>query len=530
MTYSKYVHASAQATVRNTHTVKKTGLLPQRRQTQVSPLLAKHQYSIEHGFSQPTRRRSLHAWIVAISLFTALPLGWWLSTSNASLYEPEPTALISPQPSLIDVTPVTPLASIAAPTTATKTPEPVVAEPESNPDWIEERIQAGDTLSSIFERHRLSRAHMHAILALPEHRLKFRQMRPGQYLTIHSDENGQVNELMLELSFDEELYVSRETGGFKAKVQTRLITEHVVTTRGVVESSLYSAAQKNGMPSQLILDMVKIFRWDIDFAQNIQAGDKFSVVYREERNDTGQRRAGEILAVEFINQGHEYRAVRYEDSTGFVSYYTPEGNSLRKAFLRTPVEYGTLTSTFGYRRHPILNRIRQHKGVDYAAPTGTPIMASGDAVIKTMQRQRGYGNVVILSHDDHYETLYAHMSGFASGLKEGQRVRQGTIIGYVGQSGLATGPHLHYEFHIDGVHHDPLTVKLPNSMPLPKEERTAFKKQTQPLMAQLAGETPEVAEQETPETEASKATAIPPVSALQKEAQIKQQLVASRNH
>lgn len=526
MTYSKYVPTSAQATIYNTNAVKKTGLLPQRRQTQVPPLLAKHQYSIEHGFSQPNSRRSLHSWIVAISLFAALPLGWWLNTSNASLYEPPQTdLLINPQPTLLSIAPAKPLASITAPTSSKL--ESVVAEPEPVTDWISEHIQAGDTLSSIFERHKLSQAHMHAILALPEHRLKFRQMRPGQYLTIHSDEDGQINELMLELSFDEELYVSRETGGFRAEVRARPVTEHVVMTRGVVESSLYSAAQKNGMPSQLILDMVKIFRWDIDFAQNIQAGDTFSVVYREQRNDSGQHRAGDILAIEFINQGHEYRAVRYEDSTGFVSYYTPEGNSLRKAFLRTPVEYGTLTSTFGYRRHPILNRIRQHKGVDYAAPTGTPIMASGDAVIKTMQRQRGYGNVVILSHDDHYETLYAHMSGFAEGLKVGQRVRQGTVIGYVGQSGLATGPHLHYEFHIDGVHHDPLTVKLPNSMPLPKEERTAFKKQTQPYMAQLADESPEVAQQEKPNIEANKSVVIPPISVLQKEAQVSQQLLAS---
>jgi murein DD-endopeptidase MepM/ murein hydrolase activator NlpD len=514
-------------------------LFDRRPQPQLPSLLSDYEYSVEHGLTSKPKR-SIHSLIVAGSLLTALPLAWWLGISNASLNSSHND--IIPAPSVrLDLPPATSLATkparlstqpapVAAapsvlPTDDTTPPALAIAEPVRS-DWIEETIAPGDTLSSIFERHQLSRSQMHTILALPEHRLAFRRIRPGQYLNIHTDELGNVNELMLELSFDEELYVSREHEGFNGQIRARPLTKHTIHTHGIIESSLYAAAQKNGLPSRLILDMVKIFRWDIDFAQNIQPKDSFSVVYEEIQNDAKQKRAGEILAVEFINQGHTYRAVRYQDSTGYVSYYTPEGNSLRKAFLRTPVEYGTLTSTFGPRRHPVLNRMREHKGVDYAAPIGTPIMAAGDGVIKTMERQRGYGNVVILSHQGEYQTLYAHMSGFAEGLKAGQRVRQGTIIGYVGKSGLVTGPHLHYEFHVDGVHHDPLTVKLPNTMPLPDSERAAFTAQTQPYLSQLASSKNRIATQDAPKSEEATVETTQPQARITKP--LAAQLIAQR--
>jgi murein DD-endopeptidase MepM/ murein hydrolase activator NlpD len=254
---------------------------------------------------------------------------------------------------------------------------------------------------------------------------------------------------------------------------------------GVIESSLFEAGVAAGMSDRLTMAMAGIFEWDIDFIQDVREGDEFTVVYEELWRDGAKLRNGEIVAAEFINQGKVYRAARFRDATGRADYFTPDGLSMRKAFLRAPLEFTRISSKFNpSRRHPVLNTIRAHRGVDYAAPTGTPIRAAGDGKVTFRGVQGGYGNVLVLQHSNSITTVYGHMSRFA-GAKVGNRVRQGEIIGYVGQSGLATGPHLHYEYRVDGVHRNPLTAIKPPADPVPAEYRDEFDTATESLWHEL---------------------------------------------
>lgn len=256
---------------------------------------------------------------------------------------------------------------------------------------------------------------------------------------------------------------------------------HYISTHGTIVSSLSAAGQKAGLSNDLILQLTDIFAWDIDFATNLRRGDQFTVVYEKNSSD-GER----IIAAEFVNQGRILTAVRYQDKEGNSNYYTPEGKAMRKAFLSTPVDYARISSHFdANRRHPILNRIRAHKGVDYAARTGTPVKAAGDGKIAFIGRKGGYGQVLIVQHGEHYETLYAHLSNFRRGLQDGDAVRQGEIIGYVGQTGLATGPHLHYEFRVDGEHRNPETQNSRQALTLSNNYLAEFKTQAQPVLSEL---------------------------------------------
>jgi len=256
---------------------------------------------------------------------------------------------------------------------------------------------------------------------------------------------------------------------------------HLVSTHGIINSSLYVAGQNAGLSGDLIMQLTSIFAWDIDFANNLHRGDQFTVVYENNGQSSSQ-----IVAAEFVTQGKILTAVRYKDKLGNVNYYSPEGKTMRKAFLSTPVDYDRISSHFDtHRRHPILNRIRAHKGVDYAARTGTPVKAAGDGKITFLGRKGGYGQVMIIGHGEHYETLYAHLSDFKHGLEAGDSVRQGEVIAYVGQTGLATGPHLHYEFRVDGEHRNPEALNQEHSLPLGKHLLANFKSQARPLLAQL---------------------------------------------
>lgn len=262
---------------------------------------------------------------------------------------------------------------------------------------------------------------------------------------------------------------------------TAINTAHVS-----IETSLFLDGLEADLSKELILQLTEIFAWDIDFATNLRPGDQFTVVYGKKIVNGKEVDTDEIIAAEFVNQGTSYAAVRYIDETGNASYYTPDGHSMQRAFLSAPVDFIKISSPFDpHRKHPILNRIRAHKGIDYAARTGTPVKTTGDGTITFCGRNGAYGQVVIIEHNDHYETLYAHMSGFMKGLTVGSHVKQGDVIGYVGQSGLATGPHLHYEFHVDGEYRNPETVKIPHSLPISGELLADFKAQTQTYIAQL---------------------------------------------
>ncbi len=254
-----------------------------------------------------------------------------------------------------------------------------------------------------------------------------------------------------------------------------------ISTHGIINSSLSAAGHKAGLSDELITQLTNIFAWDIDFATKLRRGDQFTVVY-----ENNSRNGEHIVAAEFVNQGKILTAVRYQDSDGNTNYYTPEGKVMRKAFLSTPVDFARISSHFDInRRHPILNRIRAHKGVDYAARTGTPVKAAGDGEIAFLGRKGGYGQVLIVKHGEHYETLYAHLSKFKRGLHDGDSVRQGEVIGYVGQTGLATGPHLHYEFHVDGVHRNPETLNSKQASTLNNHYLADFKDQAQPVLSEL---------------------------------------------
>jgi murein DD-endopeptidase MepM/ murein hydrolase activator NlpD len=262
---------------------------------------------------------------------------------------------------------------------------------------------------------------------------------------------------------------------------TQINTAHVS-----IETSLFLDGLEADLSKELILQLTEIFAWDIDFATNLRPGDQFTVVYGKKMVNGKETDTDEIIAAEFINQGVSYTAVRYIDESGITSYYTPDGQSMQRAFLSAPVDFIKISSPFDpHRKHPILNRIRAHKGVDYAARTGTPVKTTGDGTVTFCGRNGAYGQVVIIEHNEHYETLYAHMSGFKKGLAANSHVKQGDVIGYVGQTGLATGPHLHYEFHVDGIYRDPETVKVPHSMPISSELVADFKAQTQTFFAQL---------------------------------------------
>jgi len=273
----------------------------------------------------------------------------------------------------------------------------------------------------------------------------------------------------------------RSTGYLESRATAE--SSGIIGAYGVIETNLADAGHKAGLSDEMIEELTRIFAWDIDFASNLNPGDQFTVLYK---NSSDAGNAGRIYAAEFVSRGKFLTAIRFEDADGNVNYYTPEGNSLHKAFLSTPVDYARVSSHFDtHRRHPVLNRIRAHKGVDYAARTGTPVKAAGDGEITFKGRKGGYGQVLILKHGDRYETLYAHLSGFKRNLNDGDHVMQGEVIGYVGQTGLATGPHLHYEFRIDGVHQNPESLEFKRPLRLDSQHMAEFKDQTKPLLAKL---------------------------------------------
>jgi murein DD-endopeptidase MepM/ murein hydrolase activator NlpD len=294
-----------------------------------------------------------------------------------------------------------------------------------------------------------------------------------------------VLSLQRELDDVRVLTIARGATGFEASTFERAIDIRPVGAHGVIRSSLFEAGVEAGISDRITMDMAGIFEWDIDFIQDVREGDEFTVVYEELWRDGIKLRNGTVIAAEFVNQGKSYRAARYRDASGHTDYFTPDGHSVRKAFIRAPLNFTRISSNFNpSRRHPVLNTIRAHRGVDYAAPTGTPIRAAGDGKVTFRGTQGGYGNVVIIQHGGNITTLYGHMSKFASA-RVGARVKQGDVVGYVGKSGLATGPHLHYEYRVNGVHRHPRTVALPPADPVPAEYNDDFRAATTSLWRQL---------------------------------------------
>ncbi len=346
-------------------------------------------------------------------------------------------------------------------------------------------IKSGDSLSAIFDQVGLSQQELQRVLAHKEARHTLRAILPGKELSFQLEEGNRLQRLSYAIDATRTLEVRREGDDFRATTIEYPLEHRVQFASGEIKSSLFLAAQQAGLSDKTTMEMADIFGWDIDFALDIRSGDHFAVLYEELYRDGEKVRTGNILAAEFTNRGKRYVAIRYTNPEGESGYYSPDGMRMRKAFLRTPVKFTRISSRFGKRFHPILNRMRSHKGVDYAAPTGTPIRATSDGKVIFKGRKGGYGRTVILKHGKRYSTLYAHMSRFGKGLRTGRAVKQGQIIGYVGQSGRATGPHLHYEFRINGVHRNPLTVRLPRAMPIEKKYRKEFRRIAEKMLAQM---------------------------------------------
>ncbi len=354
--------------------------------------------------------------------------------------------------------------------------------------WQEHKIASGESLSAIFLSNNLSRLDLNNIIYANDISSKFATIQPGQSLLIGHDLSGNLSHLVYKKSAYAELKATRlEDGSFKVELIEEELDRRINSATGIIHSSLFLDGQNAGLSNNIIMQLANIFAWDIDVALNLHEGDRFSVIYEKLYMGDEFIGSGKILAAEFINQGKSLTAVRYKNPAGKISYYSSSGDSLRKAFLRTPIAFARISSHFNLKRkHPVLNRIRAHKGVDYAARTGTPIKSSGDGKITFRGRKGGYGRVIIVQHGHKYSTLYAHMSKFKKSLRVGSRVKQGQVIGYVGKSGLASGPHLHYEFRVNGVHRNPLTVKLPNASPIQAKYKADFREKSRLLLQQLA--------------------------------------------
>jgi len=365
---------------------------------------------------------------------------------------------------------------------------PAQEEKVTAPDyrWKKHSIRSGENLALIFPKLGLSANLLHRIISSNKSAAQLAHIKPGETLRAALDADNNLHELILEQSAIKSLKITPDGDTFTAQTINRQLEPRTTHITGQVTNSLFASAQKAGLSDRLIMELANIFGWDIDFALEIRAGDSFSIIYQEDFLDGKKYRDSHILAAEFINRGNTFRAIRYEDATGREDYYSPDGKSIRKAFLRSPVDFRRISSRFQKSRwHPVLGKKRPHRGVDYAASTGTPIKASGDGKIISRGRKGGYGRTVMIEHGGGIVTLYGHMSRYASKLRLGTRVKQGQTIGYVGKSGLASGPHLHYEFRINGAHRNPLTVELPSADPIAKKHRANFLVKTAPLLARL---------------------------------------------
>ena len=353
--------------------------------------------------------------------------------------------------------------------------------------WREFKVKSGDNLARLFKRAKIKPQQLDELMKLGKEVKTLTNIFPKDLIRVLSDDAGILQALRYDINHKSYLMVERENGALVAKTYNHQIETRQTHASGVIDSSLFLAAQNAGISQNTIMELANVFGWDIDFALDIRKGDNFTVLYEELFRNGEKISDGNILAAEFTNNGKAYRAVRYTNpQTNNSEYYTPDGKSMRKAFLRTPVNFARISSRFTTSRyHPVLHKVRSHKGVDYAAKSGTPIYSAGDGKVIFKGRKGGYGKVMIVQHGSKYTTLYAHLKTYNRKLRIGSRVKQGQTIAYVGSTGLATGPHLHYEFRVNGTHRNPLTVKLPVSNPVPKRYMADFELTTTPVFSQL---------------------------------------------
>jgi murein DD-endopeptidase MepM/ murein hydrolase activator NlpD len=350
------------------------------------------------------------------------------------------------------------------------------AAPAASPFVREEQLARGDTLAGFLERLGVADEEAGRLARLRS----LRDLRPGAYVRAEVGADGNLIALSWLSGRDTLVRVVPEGSGYARSESEAPLVTRVGMKSGVIRSSLFAASDAAGIPDSVAIQLADIFGGDVDFLRDLRKGDRFTVVYETQYYGGRAVRAGRVLGAEFVNQGKSFRAVRYG-----VSYYTPEGRNMRKTFLRAPLEFSRVSSGFGMRVHPIARTWIAHKGTDYAAALGTRVRATGDGVVDFVGVKGGYGNMVVLRHHGQYVTVYAHLSRFASGLKKGTRVAQSDTIGYVGQTGWATGPHLHYEFQVAGQARNPRTLALPSAQPVPARELAEFRTQAEPMVARL---------------------------------------------
>jgi murein DD-endopeptidase MepM/ murein hydrolase activator NlpD len=442
----------------------------------VSPLL--HDYK-QSAANQPKKSKGLQWFAVGLGIpLLAVAL---ISTLNTST--PQQPATSAPAMTVSNDEPI-----IVPPVDQAELmlqAEALMPAPAPTFDKLVLNVASGDTMEKLFRKNNLNIGHLLSIAELAEAKQRFRRIKPGDIFEITHD-NGEVISLYSELDLTSALRIDRQESGFAAEIIERPIEIRKRMAHGVIDSSLFESATTAGLSDKVVMNIAGIFAWDVDFVLDIRQGDDYYVQYEQIWQDGEFVADGEIIAAEFNNNGRTIQAIRFIDDNQRSDYFTPTGNSVRKAFIRAPVDFTRISSNFNpNRRHPILNKIRAHRGVDYAAPRGTPIKASGDGKVIFRGTKSGYGKTVILQHGGNITTLYAHMSSFVVKVGVGSRVRQGQTIGFVGKTGLATANHLHYEYRLNGVHRNPRTVDLPDAEPIEERYREKFMATAAPILEEL---------------------------------------------
>ncbi|MHB1084163.1 MAG: peptidoglycan DD-metalloendopeptidase family protein [Thiobacillus sp.] len=378
---------------------------------------------------------------------------------------------LAPDTNTLDITPQTIIEAIALPALATS----------DNAGTFEREslVQSGDTLASALSRLKIDDLEIQRLLTTDAVRQMAASIRAGKRIQATTSQDGQLQSIRFERSDAPALTVRRQNDSYVAEESSDLLESRIVMRSGRILSSLYGATDSAGIPDKIANQIAETFSTSLDFREDLRRGDTFSVIYTVDYRNGEPVAAGKLLAAEFVNAGKPYRAVLFRDAGGREDYYTPEGESLKKGFLRSPLEFTRVTSSFSTSRlHPLLGFHRAHTGVDFGAPSGTRVKATGDATVEFAGRRGGYGNLLILRHNNGYETYYAHLRAFASGIRPGRSVSQGQIVAYVGTTGASTGPHLHYEVRISGKPYNPMAIKLPGAPPLAVAQRARFLQQT----------------------------------------------------
>jgi murein DD-endopeptidase MepM/ murein hydrolase activator NlpD len=408
-------------------------------------------------------------WVLAITALIVTLLSGFIMPSWASAMRPAPVAE----------------ARTLLPLALPKALPPRVSTPVQN--WLQVSVVPGESLSDIFSAHGLSMADLQKVIdAAGSNDDALKHIHPGDQFGLLLGSEGQLKAFRFDQSNSIKATVSLDSGKPVVTTQARVREQRIRIAHGVIDSSLFGAGAKAGLDEGMIVKLADVFKYDIDFLKDIRSGDSFTVIYDDVYRDGVFDHPGNIIAAEFVNHGQRYTAYRFKEADGSYNYYSQDGRPLRKSLLRTPVAFTRISSRFSLSRmNPVLGYTRAHKGVDYAAPAGTPIHAAGDGQIVYRGWENGFGNFVLIKHNAEYSTAYAHMSRFEPGQRVGTHVHQGEVIGFVGMTGVATGPHLHYEVRVFGKQENPLTVTMPKPQPMSPALLAKFRKQVQPMIARL---------------------------------------------